>query len=167
MLAVAIVFPASGILKMEAFGKIDQEEFAVTLEMPEGTILEKTDETTREIEEKLYEISEIDNFVTSVGSDGENESQIRVNLVKKKERNITSLEISEIVREKTKRITDGIVEVKELEEGPPAGEPLEARVSGTDLVELERISEDMKRFFEEIEVQLTLKAISDIFLATF
>ncbi len=171
LLILAALLPISGILKMEAFGSVDQEEFAVDLEMPEGTVLEKTDEITKEIEEKLYEIPEIENFVTSIGSNGENKSQITVNLSKKKEREITSIELSEVVREKTKNITEGWIEVRELEEGPPDGEPLEARMSGSDLVELERISEDMKRMLEEIkgaaDVKTNIRYLPGDFLVAF
>jgi HAE1 family hydrophobic/amphiphilic exporter-1 len=165
IIAISLQFPEANLIKIQSFGKVDQDEFWITLEMPQGTNLEQTNEIVKKIEEKVYELPEVENFVTSVGSgigrsvDGGNQNvaNIFINLNKQENREITSLEIAEIAREKLASITQGKVEVVELEEGPPGGATLEIKLVGEELVDLERISNDLKGILESLDGSENIK----------
>ena len=157
----SLVFPLTGYLKMEAFGNTDADYFWVNLEMPKGTVLEETDKVTQEIEQRLYQLPEVENFVVSIGSgggdsfsgggaSGANEASITVNLIDSDNRELTSTQIADQAKELLKDITIGEISVNQESSGPPSGSPLEVRVSGSDLEELERISEDLKGIMQGI-----------------
>jgi len=163
----SIALPATGFLKLQAFGATDAESYYITIETPVGTVLEKTDELTRKIEERLNNFPEVENYVTSVGTglgrgmgsggSSENVANIVVNLTNKDTRKITSPELTKMAREELKDITEGEIEFIEESGGPPTGSPLEARISGTDLNELDRISNDMKLIMEKIPGAIDVK----------
>lgn len=171
---ISLTLPIFGFIKMEAFGKDDADFFYVNLEMPNGTILDRTDEIARKIEKELQQESEIKNFVTNVGSsigsnnsvsssEGDsNKAFIQINLVDEDEREIDSLELVSNLRKKLKTvITEGEVTFEELSSGPPAGQPLEFRVAGPDLLKLETLSneiaEKLKNIPTVIDVETSVK----------
>jgi HAE1 family hydrophobic/amphiphilic exporter-1 len=155
---IAILLPISGVLKVRSFGQADAEYFYINVEMPKGTLLDKTDEVTQEIEEVLMQEKEVVNFTSNIGaglgmtftaSSGEgsgNQALILVNLTKKEDRDIASYEIVKNLRDELKNIvTEGKVTFTELSSGPPSGSPIELRVVGEDLDVLEDLAEDIKR----------------------
>ncbi len=178
---ISLYLPIGGYLKIQAFGTSEGEEFWINFTMPEGTGLEKTDEIARTIEEKLYPFPEIKNFTTSVGSSlglnydlgstGSNAGTIAVNLVEDKNRRKGSSQIAEEVRNSLKNITRGEIEIIEAEIGPPAGYPLEARISGPDLEKLEIIANDMRKTMEAIpgtqDVKIDIDYLPGDFVITF
>lgn len=155
---VSMALPISGFLKIEAFGKGDEELFYVNLEMPDGTVLEKTDEVTKKIEEELRKEPEITNFVVNIGASmgaegsgtrGSERAFIQVNLTGIEERKVKSYEIVSDLRKRINPlVTEGKVTFVEIEEGPPAGEPIELRIVGDDLLKLEEIGEEIKKELE-------------------
>ncbi|MBD3300294.1 MAG: MMPL family transporter [Candidatus Moranbacteria bacterium] len=147
----SIANPKKALIKIEAFGATDAEEFFINVKLPEGTILEETDRIVKKIEDRLYDVSQVRSFLVSVGQGDDNEARITVNLTKKTERDISSGEISEQVRERLKDFTAAEIEIIEEQGGPPTGSPLEARISGPDIYTLIDISEEMKTIMESID----------------
>ncbi|MBU2025587.1 MAG: efflux RND transporter permease subunit [Patescibacteria group bacterium] len=145
-----LYLPVSGYLKMEAFGNPDSEYFWVSLKMPEGTVKEETDRVTTLMEEQLYDLPEVESLVSSIGAQASNQSSFTVNLTKRDQREISSPQIVQLAREKLSPITYGRIEIQEESGGPPAGSALEARVSGPDLIELEKIALDLKKIMQEL-----------------
>lgn len=153
---LSLTLPFSGILKVESFGEVDSKYFYVEVKLPEGTLLEKTDEVTKKAEEVILEETEVVNFVSSVGSgtgsditSGDssqtNVASIKVNLTKKENREIESGEIIGEIRSRLeKEITEAEISFIEEESGPPGGAPIELRVIGDDLETLEKIAEEIK-----------------------
>ena len=159
LLILSFALPALGFLKIQSFVPADSDFFFINLEMPNGTVLSKTDETARKIETILQEEPQVVNFVTSVGaglgfstdlsgnsgSASSNIAFIQANLTKKDERREESFEITSRIREKiNERITEGDVEVEEQEGGPPTGAAVEARIKGEDLLVLDEVAERIK-----------------------
>ncbi|MBU4331807.1 efflux RND transporter permease subunit [Patescibacteria group bacterium] len=62
----------------------------------------------------------------------------------------TSYEIAADLRSAFKKIDGAKVSVTEIEEGPPAAEPVEARITGDDLAILDRIASDIEGMLSEI-----------------
>lgn len=165
MLSVGLV--ASGLVKTEAFPLADVNFFNITLEAPQGTKLEVTDEAVKEVEAILQQDPLIQNFVTSVGggsltadnseafgsggsSANSNTATITVNLVKKEFRDIKSYNITQKYREKLKEITTAKVSIEETRGGPPQGAPIEVRIFGEDFAQAELIANDIEVMVEEL-----------------
>lgn len=101
VLAVVIVFVASlftiPMTGMDFMASMDQGVANVTVELPNGTDLDTTEELTLEVLYRLESIPEADMIYASVGSgmlsSGTNSSSITVNLVEKDERERSTDEI--------------------------------------------------------------------------
>jgi HAE1 family hydrophobic/amphiphilic exporter-1 len=172
LLIVSFALPVTGILKMQSFVPNDAEFFFINLKMPNGTVLEKTDEVVRKIENIVKEESEMDNFVTSVGaglgsasgisggnsSSSSNVAFLQVNLTKKDDRDEKSFEISSRMRKILEReITEGEIVIEEQQSGPPTGAAVEARIEGEDLLILSQIALNLKEELAKIPTVIDAK----------
>jgi multidrug efflux pump subunit AcrB len=169
---ISLALPALGLLKIQSFVPTDAEYFFINLEMPNGTVLEKTSETTRKIENVLRQENQILNFVTSIGSSSgfsggfsgggggtlENQANIQANLTKKETRDETSAEIvSRIRRELQAEITEGEISIQEEQSGPPTGAAVEVRVQGDDIQILSGLAEQLRSDLADIPTVIDAK----------
>ncbi|MFH1375883.1 MAG: efflux RND transporter permease subunit [Patescibacteria group bacterium] len=157
---IAMSFPFVGILKVEMFPLIDFDFFMLNVELPTGTTLQETAKVTERAEKMIRDLPEVENFVTIMGGAGANftfdaggtagtsKAQITINLTDMSDRKIKSYEIADMLRKKVAAITEADVAVEELSAGPPTGAPVEVRVKGSNVAELEvlavRIREELK-----------------------
>ncbi|MCF7845747.1 MAG: efflux RND transporter permease subunit [Candidatus Peribacteraceae bacterium] len=160
---VTVTFPIIGILKVQMFPSVDFEFFTVNIERPVGTVLEETAKTVDTVEQMVMKLPEVDNFVTILGgtssglsifsssASGSNKASITVNLLDESERMLKSWEIADQMRDEVRSITEADVEVSEIEAGPPTGAPVELRVIGENIAELERVASDLTQVIESIE----------------
>ncbi len=162
LMVATILLPITGIMKVNMFPSIDIDYFAVNIELPTGSTLEKTHAVTQEAEAIIREIPELDNYVSSVGSgfsafagesagSGSHVASIIVNLVDEKDRDRLSFEVAESVRDELESIQSGTVRVEELTAGPPTGAPFEVRVFGHDLATLTTITKDAREIVEGLD----------------
>jgi multidrug efflux pump subunit AcrB len=143
-LVVAISLPITGLLKVSFFPQDDQDYVFVSVERPQGTPLEKTDLSVREVEEILYTSPYVESFVTTVGassaltgngaSSGSKLANITVMLPK--ERKLSSTEIVEKLRQELSPITSAEVKVDQGNNGPPSSDPVVITFSGDSLEEI-------------------------------
>lgn len=172
---VSLSLPASGLLKFQAFVEEDADFFFMNLEMPNGTTLNRTDEVVQKIESVLKEEKEITNFVTNIGSSfglnsGTNNSEgtsnltyFQVNLTKTDERETTSSEIVSAMRRKIKPIvTEGKVTFQEINSGPPTGSPIELRVIGSSLMQLDELASQIARELANIPTTIDIDTSIDL-----
>ncbi|MCD4761383.1 efflux RND transporter permease subunit, partial [bacterium] len=148
---IAVIIPASGLMKIEMFPKIDLDYFYVNIELSVGSTFDETRPITKEAEKLIAQIPELDNYVTSLGGgatlgfgasggSGTYLANIIVNLVDKDLRERTSYEIAEDIRGQAQSVQGAKVTIEELEAGPPSGAPIEVRLFGDDLSELSNIT---------------------------
>ena len=166
--AVAISFPFIGVLKIHLFPEWNANYSVVEIKGPLGSTLEDTSEVTKKIEKFIEELPELENFVTIIGGSplaatgfyremlyeltSLNRANITVNLTKKRERELKSYEISEMLREKVKGITEAKVVVKDLDIGPPGvGAPIEVRVIGEDIQAIEAFAKVIEKELKQVE----------------
>ncbi|MDD3862018.1 MAG: efflux RND transporter permease subunit, partial [Candidatus Gracilibacteria bacterium] len=161
----SLALPITGLLKTEMFPQTNQRYFIVRIENPIGTSIEKTIALTEKIEKRLYQIPEIENFLTTIGS---NESpamsegisanvnqknshiaNITVNLTDKESREKTSYELANSLEEEFKNIKEAKVSISQISEGPPKDAAITAKISGKDLNELEKITLQVENIFKE------------------
>lgn len=160
------------VIPVELFPKADSNFVYVNLKMPVGTDLETTSEIASKIEENLYNYPEIKNFITTVGQStnitsfepggaSQNLASISINLVDKAERKAKSYNIVENIRKDLENINEGEITVVELAGGPPTGAPVEARISGEDLLVLEDLSNTIKSILENTEGVINVSSNRD------
>ena len=146
--SVSLVFFRVVPLKMLPFD--NKNEFQVVIDMPEGTTLETTDAVVREFENYLRRVSEVNSYVSYVGTvspmdfngmvrhyylrQGANLADIRVNLALKDQREQQSHSIvlrlrndlTEIAKQNSARI-----QIVEMPPGPPVLATIVAEIYGT------------------------------------
>ncbi len=153
---VGTMLPTYAPVKVTFFEQSDVDFIIVELEGPEGTVKEITDIAVRRVEEILYDESEIESFSITVGSGsefgsggvGEKYANIFVNL--KKDRNRTSTEIVDDLREKMDALSDLKVSVSQPSDGPPTGAAIIVKFLGDDLTTLTKLANEAANLFRSI-----------------
>ncbi|HMB65271.1 MAG TPA: efflux RND transporter permease subunit, partial [Patescibacteria group bacterium] len=154
------MLPAQGILKQDLFPEQDQDYFAVNIEEPIGTPLEKTSETASRVEKLFLGDKRIRSFQVNIGSrfntyisnssGGEHVANIIVNL--REDREKESFEIAEEYRSQIKEldIFPAEAQVVQLTAGPPSGSAITVNITGPSLTKLDELSEDIKTELDNI-----------------
>ncbi len=163
ILLLFFVFILYGILALgvEFFPKIEPQQVNININTPVGTNVYTTNEITKLIEEHIPELTDIEYVVSNVGSSnnpldftGEgipNKSVISVNFVDKELREQNSFISANQIRQSIKGLTGGAeVELEEREMGPPIGKPVNIELSGYDLKELGRYTDEIKNLIKDI-----------------
>lgn len=146
LLIISFMLPATGILKAVFFPSESMDYVYVQIEKPQGSSLEETDLSMREVEEVLYRNPNVASFVSQTGSgssfaggmsgpsSGGNIGNITVNLPK--DHDMTSAEFVTELRKDFEGITSATITVGEPAGGPPAAAPITLTFTGDDLGEL-------------------------------
>lgn len=89
----------SGLMGKEFFGRADQGDFAVNLEMPAGTSLAEMDRVVRQVEEIVRREPEVVTVATQVGPDGDvSKALLRVKVIEKAKRSRSLADIMAVLR---------------------------------------------------------------------
>ncbi len=153
---VALALPATGAVQSVFFPNEDMDFIYVEVEKPYGTALTATDLSVREVEELLYTDTDIESFVSEVGSgnafsasprSGSHVGNVTINL--KEDRKETSAEIVSRLREQLSRIPSARITVSEPASGPPSGAPFVATFFGNDLALLGQTVDRAAQLLEE------------------
>jgi len=156
----ALALPIVGILKTEFFPATNENNFTIMVEWEPGETLNITDTTVRKIEKILMTEKQIESFSVSIGvaqsqrggsSTSEHLATINVKLVDKADREETSADIAERIRQQVKTIAGTMtITVEESSAGPGNGAAVEVKIAGDDFATLERIGNDAKAVLETI-----------------
>lgn len=164
----AMVLPLLQVVKFRMLPKANKNTFLVQIDMPNGTVLEKTDELARVVGEYLSKVPEVTDYETFVGTgsvidfngllrgsafrDQEHFADIRVNLVDKSERDRNSEEIVLDIRPELHRIGEPYnANIKLVEDppGPPVRSTIVAEIYGPDYGRLRELAGEVKTVFED------------------
>ena len=148
----------------------NKPEFAVVIDMPEGTALPATTNMAREMAEKLREIPEITALQTYAGTARPFDfngmvrhyylradpwlAEIQVQLLNKKERKRSSHQIAEQARAlltPMAREVGAKVTVAEMPPGPPVVQAVVAEIYGPDAATRRQVATELTRMFESTE----------------
>jgi multidrug efflux pump subunit AcrB len=149
-----------GLVVNEFFPKTDSELIFVTLELPTGSTLNKTESMALNVSEALLEIEEAEMINTEVGKANRSSSQnssaadnlaaISLRLKPTQDRKRSSDDISKQAKEIINRY--GIDSRVYAESGgPPAGSDVTVKVIGKDLSQLQSIGDEIENKLGEIE----------------
>ncbi|QUH19153.1 efflux RND transporter permease subunit [Alkaliphilus sp. B6464] len=146
---------------MEFFPTTDEGTISINISMPLGTQTDKIDGIAHIIEEKLTTVKEVNKVFTNIsagnvlmgGQAGSNSGSISVGLVKLNERNRSTDEVAEEIRNIVKDIPGAEISVQGTSSTAMmmAGSPISISIKGSELKVLEEISNDFKNIIESVE----------------
>ena len=164
LLIFSMVFYFSSNPKVVFFPETEPQTVFVTMELPVGTSLEKTDNVSREVEQIIKETLEpFDHIVKSVttnvgvgkGGAFENETSPNKSLTSisffeyKFREGISTAKIMQQITQNLDGFVGAKIFVEKAEEGPPTGPPVNVDISGDEFDELIRISDDFVKLIED------------------
>lgn len=143
------LFPLIGF---SLFPPSEKPTFLINITTPLQSNLATTDETTRQVEAELNQISELKNYATNVGKGNpriyyneipENERTDYAQIFVQLDPETTpprKIEVIEELKQKFSAFVGAKVEVKNFEQGPPVTAPVEVRLSGENLDSLRALA---------------------------
>jgi multidrug efflux pump subunit AcrB len=155
---LALLLPIVGLVQTTFFQQSDVNWIYLEIEEVPGTPIEKTDLTTRAVEETLAGIPEISSYAVAVGrgssfsenpQSGPRFASIDITLTDAEERTRTSTEIVEDIQNRVRTFTSSSVRVYQPNNGPPSGAPVVATFEGDDLGTLKSVAQKAEKILTE------------------
>jgi multidrug efflux pump subunit AcrB len=155
--------PVVAMLGVDMFADEEIPTFFAYVTMPEGTRLEATDRTLREMERLANEVipdSDRKNVLATTGvqeTEGEwivkpSVGQLLIELHDKDRRQTDIITNMNRLRERAELVPGVLsLEFKRISSGPPTGAPIEFKVRGEHLGELIAVSEEVKAALQDID----------------
>ncbi|HPC84575.1 MAG TPA: efflux RND transporter permease subunit [Thermoanaerobaculaceae bacterium] len=146
---------------VEFFPETQPRQIFVDVEMSPGTRLEKTDEVTREIEQRLAGLPDVKVVAAGSGAGSQSEfgggaggdatqARVAIDLLDLKERSQNSFLTLDEVRRRTADLPGATIDVDRPQEGPPVGLPLAIEISGNDFAMLGSIAARVRQAIADI-----------------
>lgn len=151
------------------FSQEDPAVAFVEIKAPEGTRVEITNQIATQVEAiaEKYREGNMEYITTNVGSPGQSQgpggggdagaggayshvAQVTMDFLDLGERQRSSKLIMEDIRKDLKALAGAEFEIKEQSNGPPTGAPVSLEISGEDLQELGRLTQEVKSVIETI-----------------
>lgn len=161
LFVLSLVLPISGLVQAVFFPQADQDFAYINIEKPQGTALENTDLTVREIEELLYADTDISSFQTTVGQSSAlasglsagapssaNLGNITINFPTGHKK--SSTEIVADLQTRLAVVHDASIQVLQTSNGPSSGAPIQIRFGGDNLDELITAADRGKELLQQI-----------------
>ncbi len=171
----ALSFVAFGWVEFRMLPKANKNTFLITVDMPSGTTLERTDQLVKEVGLFLQNIPEVNDYETFTGVSSvidfngllrgsffrnrEDLADIRVNLLDKKDRKKTSTDLVEELRPILHKMAEKYgANLKLVEDppGPPVRSTVLAEIYGPDYSVQRKLAEKVRKVFS------AAKGVSDI-----
>ncbi len=140
---------------------MDQGQFTVDIELPQGTVLEQTNDIALRVEEILFKIDEVDKVFVSVSGGNaiqegsSNIASIDVSLKGLKERKRSTSVVVDELRTDLSKIIGAKIKVTESDSmmggGGMSSAPISVQISGNDLDVLEDISKEVMTIVKSVE----------------
>jgi CzcA family heavy metal efflux pump len=147
-------------LGFELFPEVEPRNAQISLKYPQGTAIEHTDATLRQIERLLPDFSDIKFYLATAGEAGgggfsqgnasPHAGKIHVEFLPAEERTGNTLELVQRLRDLMPDFAGAEITVEQEEEGPPTGSPVSIELAGEDFDELARIAGDIIRRIQTI-----------------
>ena len=155
-------------LLMTFLPKDDVNTFNIFVDLPEYASVEQTDALVREVGRELRATPEVTNYIVALAQPGVTDlsnllrgslnrygpfqAEVRVNLIHRRERRRTSLEIVAELRTRLHALAlhypGSVIRTFDDPPGPPSRAKVLAEIYGTDLARMRRVAGEVKRDFE-------------------
>lgn len=163
ILSIALIF--LGAIGSEFMSNPDQSKFTISLELPSGSSLNKTDEVVRQFEERIRKIPEVKYYVSMPGRSGDmfargtNHAQIEVTLHPKTKRKKTVWQVADQIRG-WKRDFPGlkltVIEAGMV--GTEHGSPIQIEIVGQDENTLSSLASKVQEIVEKTPGAVDVKS---------
>lgn len=158
LFAASLSLPALGIIGAEQMPKMDAGELTVSLELPIGTPIQKTDVVLKEVENYIKTIPEVKYYHATLGtaggmdasSSGSHLGRVGIMLHEMKDRDRSIWEIGDQIRKWGAGFMQGKITVAEADSMGPPGRDIQIEVTGPDIQKLVALSERVKDIVEDI-----------------
>ena len=163
-----MLFPA-GFIGMEFVPNVDRGELIITIELDPGAKIETTNMKTREIENIIRQMPEVQKVLTTVGASSEgilsvssnNSSELYVTLVDKKLRAQSTDDLGQIIKAKLEHVPDVRVRVSPVGlMGTSTRSPIQILVHGADYQNVQKAAKMIR------DVAKTVQGTTDVRLST-
>lgn len=154
---------AAPLVGAEFLPKMDSGEISINIEADKGSKIANTDEITRQVEERVQQIPEVETIFTSVGSsanmmmdDGSttDKATLYVKLCSKTDRSRNVDNVAEAIREKMGDIAGAKIKVSVIDAtsgmGGSGGGPINVQVRGDDLDVLKQVSAEIAEIVRNV-----------------
>ncbi len=167
---VTMSFPLFQLVKFRMLPKANKNTFLVSIDMPAGTVIENTDRVARAVGDYLRRIPEVKDYETFVGTgsvmdfngllrggafrEASHFADIRVNLIDKEERKITSEKLVLAIRpdlDKLGQEYGANIKLVEDPPGPPVRATVVAEIYGPDYNKQREIAGDIRALFAKTD----------------
>ena len=136
------------LIGMEFMPQVDSGDISVSVELPKGAVLEDTARIATEVEEMVKQTKEVKTIFTSIGGTGQMMggssgavSQMQVKVGSRTERERSTDEIMEDLRNRLKTVTGAKVTVSGgAQQEMAGGSPIDIAIKGKDLAVLKDLS---------------------------
>lgn len=137
----------------------DQGQVEVNVETPSGTDLEETQQTVKRVEQEIVAFDDVikTNYMSiggggvTPGSGGSNVGSFTIQLVEPSEREITTQQFMDEVKNRTQDIAGAEITVSEQAGGMGTGSPIQVNISGSDWDVLRQLGEQVVWLIEDVE----------------
>lgn len=163
LMAAALILPNYDLVQFKMLPKNNNNTFVISIEMPEGTTLEHTDYIARRVGDVVREFKDVKTYETTIGETGVVDfngllrgsnlkrgahiAEVRVNLIDKHQRDLSSIEIALNMRAPLAKLandTQANIKVVEDPPGPPVRATILAELYGPDYETLRKIAQTLK-----------------------
>ncbi len=161
ILILLISVSSVAVVGGELFPTSDESSFSINVNTPFGTSLVEKDQVLSELEEYVSSnIPETESYTTSIGGGSmysmgtSDSSTIRVNLVGKNDRDLSTEEVANRTRDDLKKLStaDITVQLESMTAAMGGGAtPIQLYLRGDDLATLKQVSDDFVKIISEIE----------------
>jgi multidrug efflux pump subunit AcrB len=167
---VTMSFPLFQWVKFRMLPKANKNTFLVSIDMPAGTVIENTDRVARAVGDYIRRIPEVKDYETFVGTgsvidfngllrggafrEASHFADIRVNLIEKEERSISSEKLVLKIRPDIAKLGQAYgANIKLVEDppGPPVRATVVAEIYGPDYTKQREIAQDIKALFAKTD----------------
>lgn len=152
------------LVKVQMFPKVPKPRFIIDIATPPGSQLEYTDAITREIEDYLVTMPEVDRYVSTIGESGVQNirlaqgggigaeiAQINVDLHHEDKRDRSVDEIIKELRGKWENLPGVKITFSLINEGPPIATNVVVDISGDDIDDLEMVGDIIREKMKTID----------------
>ncbi|HCY74504.1 MAG TPA: acriflavin resistance protein [Ignavibacteriales bacterium] len=160
----------AGFIGSEFIAQSDRGEFAVTIELPSGTTLERTNFVTQKVENIISSLPEVKKVFVNVGASNEgligqstsNSSELNVTLVDKELRDKSTDQVGHLIKKKIMEIPDVTVRVNPIGIfGTANATPIQIIVKGPNREDVQKASLTVMDVLKKIAGTTDVRLSSD------
>lgn len=142
------------------FPATDPQTITIDIEFPESSVIDKTNNYARYIENILDNTIDVDNYVTNVGQEGRestHKAHLSIDFFDMLDRKQSSVLTLNQIRDSVQLVPNVKVNIMQQEDGPPTGAAVAVEISGEDFNKLREYRNIVKQSIEDIPGLINLR----------